>query len=221
MITVVPSFPASSYAELKKLSEVLDGVATELQVDIVDGKFVPPISWPFTESIPKEELKKLSELPHGSHLELDCMVKNPEQYLDIFVSLDVKRVIVHMRSTDAYNDIIAHARKHNYMIGFAFTNDVPLTEVTPYIDVLDFVQIMGIKNVGKQKEPFDERTLETVHILREQYPHLEIAVDGSVNAETIPLLKEAGVTRFAPGSAVVKQTDPALAYTELLALALS
>lgn len=215
---VVPSLPAHSFDELAVLAEAVVGDVAELQVDIVDGKFVDAYSWPFTESDPISELHKVKGLTHDFVIEMDCMVLEPEQYLDLFVELGVSRVIVHMRSTEAYEDIIVHARQHGYKIGIAFTNDVPYEEYAALIPSIDFVQVMGIAVVGAQGQPFDERTLETVARLRSQYPDLEIAVDGSVNKDTIVSLKEAGVTRFAPGSAIAKQSDPKAAYHHLCSL---
>lgn len=220
MITVVPSLPAQSFEEIKTLAENLTNTATELQVDIVDGKFVPAFSWPFTENDPLKELRRIKELPIALSVELDCMVIQPEQYLDLFVELGVQRVIVHMRSTKRYDDILEHAYEHGYTLGFAFTNDVPFSEIEPFIEAIDFVQIMGIAQVGKQGLPFDTRTLDTARMLRDRYPDLVIAVDGSVNKETIVPLKAAGVNRFAPGSAVAKQADQKAAYLALLKMVL-
>lgn len=215
---VVPSLPAHSFDELNALAGAVVGDVTELQVDIVDGKFVHAVSWPFTESEPLAELRKLKNFTHDFSIEVDCMVMKPERYLNLFVELGVSRVIMHMRSTEVYERIIEHARTHGYKVGIAFTNDVPFEEYAALIPKIDFVQVMGIAVVGAQGQPFDERTLETVSHLRSVFPELEIAVDGSVNKETIVPLKEAGVTRFAPGSAIAKQEDPKAAYHQLCAL---
>lgn len=214
--TVVPSLPATSFSEISALAEALRGEVNELQIDIVDGRFVDAVSWPFTETEPIEALRQLPEVTEGFSIEMDCMVQEPRQYLDIFVELAVNRVIVHMQSTQAYEEIITHARTHGYKIGIAFTNDVPSDAYVPLIPKVDFVQVMGIAVVGKQGQPFDTRTLDTVRHLKMVYPDLEIAVDGSVNLQTITQLRDAGTTRFAPGSAIAKQEDPLLAYHQLV-----
>jgi len=84
--------------------------------------------------------------------------------------------------------------------------------------MLDFVQLMGIKKIGAQGQPFDEPTLARAKELRTKFPDLEIAVDGSVNGTTISQLLAAGVNRFAPGSAISRANDPILAFKELSAL---
>jgi len=217
-ISVVPSLPAASFDEIDALCTSLKGVAPEIQIDIVDGVFVPLVSWPFMETHPIEALQKLIPYFSDFKIEMDCMVCNPEQYLDLFVELGVSRVVIHIGSTDAYDEIIQHAKTHGYKIGFALTYDTPLDVVAKHIEEIDYVQLMGIVHVGKQGQPFDERTLERAAQLRAQYPDLEIAVDGSVNTQTIPLLHDAGVNRFAPGSAIAKTEDPALSYKQLCAL---
>ncbi len=217
--TVIPSLPASSFAELQALATALLGTAKSLQVDIVDGEFVTSTSWPFTEPTDvHHELLKLKELSVDFELEVDCMVTAPEQYFGTLLSCGVRRIIIHYGSTTAYEEIISHAREHGYTLGLAFTNDVDLSDVEKYLPQVDFVQVMGIKTVGKQGLPFDERTLATVSRLRTTYPNLPISVDGAVNEHTILPLKEAGVNRFAPGSAVAKADSPAEAYKQLCAL---
>jgi len=221
-ISVVPSLPAASFDEIVALCEALHGIASEIQIDIVDGEFVPHTSWPFTEADidPIESLQLLAPYANQFSLEIDCMVRNPEKYLDTFVELGIKRVIVHIGSTDAYADIITHSRDHEYTLGFAITNDIPLDNLLVYIDDISYVQLMGIAHVGQQGQPFDERTLSRARALREQFPDLEIAVDGAVNMQTMPQLYAAGVTRFAPGSAIAKTADPAESYKQLSALVL-
>lgn len=217
-LSLIPSLPAASFNELQSLTKALDGVSLGFQIDIVDGKFVPHRSWPFTEVEVDSEWEKIHLLPNSYEYELDCMVNEPEQYLEVFKTLPLKKVIIHVGSTDRYGDIIRHAQTHGYEIGFAFTNDVPISFLIPYIDKIDFVQIMGIAKVGKQGQPFDQRTLQTAQQLRQAYPDLFIAVDGSVNAQTIPQLITAGVNHFAPGSAISKAPDPVVAYKQLVGL---
>ncbi len=218
-ITILPSLPAQSFAEINALAEVLRGVVSELQVDLVDGQFVPLVSWPFTEPDPVQALLQLGELTSEYALEIDCMVREPEQYLEAFATIAPKRVIIHLGSTTAHEELHRHARQHNYKLGLAFTNDQSLTEVEALLPLYDYVQVMGIAAVGQQGQAFDERTLDTIATLNAKYPALEVAVDGAVNATTIPLLKAAGADRFAPGSAIAKQTDPRSAFLALKAIA--
>ncbi len=216
--SIVPSLPASSYEELLNLSRALRGVAEELQVDIVDGVFAPYISWPFTEADVHHSLMRLQSFTTDFDLEIDCMCVHPEIYLDTFVQLGATRVIIHAGSTEHYDQCIAHARTHEYRIGLAVLNTTSPVVLKTILPQFDFVQVMGIAKVGAQGQPFDVMTVRTVEHIRREYPDLEIAVDGAVNATTIPALLQAGANRFAPGSAVAKSSDPAASYTQLLGL---
>jgi ribose 5-phosphate isomerase B len=214
-LVVAPSLPASGQGEIESLTEALKGIAREIQIDIVDGVFAPFVSWPFTEQDPKQSMLALKTFSQDFRVEVDCMCVKPEGYLDIFAETNVSRVIIHAGSTLEYTKCIAHARAHGYKIGLAVLNTTDTSLFDTYSTHFDFVQVMGIETIGVQGQPFDERTLETVRALRTKYPELEIAVDGAVNESTIMRLKNAGANRFAPGSAISKAPDPALAYQRL------
>lgn len=215
MITLVPSLPARSESELVNAFEQLQGVAESFQVDMVDGVFAPGLAWPFTEEDPLAALELLRDWSASFDLEIDCMVRQPEQYLDRLVTVGVKRIIVHVGSTENIPAIISHARKNNYKLGLAITNDKSLDELRPYLTEIDFVQVMGIAEIGKQGQPFDDRTLSSIKTLRAEYPTLEIAVDGAVNSVTIPKILAAGANRLAPGSSVIKTENPSEAFENL------
>lgn len=217
-VSIVPSIPPKSFQEVKHVLELFKGVSSGIQVDIVDGVFVPHISWPFTELDVEEALLSLSTYAHDFEIEVDCMCMHPESYLDVFREIGVARVIVHEGTTDAYEVCIRDAKSHGYKIGLGILNSTSRDFLALYADTIDFVQVMGIAHIGIQGQPFDMRTLDTVAYIHATYPHLEIAVDGAVNTETIVRLKEVGVSRFAPGSAVVKTTDPVSSYKQLQAM---
>lgn len=216
---IVPSLPADTYTDICSLADALRGVATELQIDIVDGLFVQHTSWPFmNETDVHEALQRLRTLTADFSLEVDCMVKSPETYLHDILTAGAVRVVVHYGSTTAYETILTDAHAAHALVGLAVTNNDPLEEVYALIPSFDYVQVMGIEAVGQQGQPFDERTIATIQAIRTKWPELEIAVDGAVNTETIGVLKNAGANRFAPGSAITRATDPAAAYQHLASL---
>lgn len=219
-VTIVPSYPAPDFVALLELSEDLVGVAEELQVDIVDGQFVEATSWPFTEGDDaREELLRLGELPEEIELAMDCMVLDPSQYLDVFEQVGVGRVVIHFGSTDDYDSCLAHARDIGYRIGLAVLPSIRIGDVAPLIEDFDYVQVMGIDEVGAQGQPFAPGALDVIASIKTQWPEMEVSVDGAVNADTIPALVAAGATRLAPGSAIVKANDRAAAFKTLSALA--
>lgn len=219
-ITLLPSYPAPGEEELFAALDNLAGVSPEFQIDMVDGKFVDAISWPFTEGDFSTAIDTLPESVSQFVLEFDCMVMEPIQYLDDLYRVGAGRVIVHHGSTQDYESCVAHAREHGYQIGLAILPTVELSEVKELIEDFDYVQVMGIAEVGKQGQPFAEESLTLIAAIRELFPEKEIAVDGSVNADTIPALIKAGANRLAPGSAIIAAPNQAAAYQELVGLIL-
>lgn len=218
-INITPSLPANSWEEIDNLGQSLNGAVEYLQIDIVDGRFTPHISWPFTEPEPDVELAKLKDLSKNFSLEIDCMILAPEKYLEEIININAKRVIIHYGSSDKVRDISERARDAGLEIGLGITNDTSIDVITDHFEYLDFVQLMGIKEIGQQGQPFDERTIENTIQIKSIYPNLPIAIDGAVNSLTIPALVKAGANRLAPGSAITKAKDKLQIYRELKALA--
>src|SRR5690606_23228525 len=109
-LTIVPSLPARSFEELNALTQKLAGTATGFQIDIVDGVFVPSVSWPFNESDVEVALQKIGMLPQTLTYELDCMVDEPERYLDLLLTLPLSTIIIHVGSTRNYEDIFSRIK---------------------------------------------------------------------------------------------------------------
>lgn len=217
--TITPSIPARSVGDIEALAHVLDGLADMIQVDMVDGDFAPFVSWPFTEHDPHAALSGLAPLARRIAIEVDCMIMHPEAYLDEFIALGARSVVIHKGSTEQYEHIVSRLHDVGIVVGIAVTNDGADDTFFDLVPVFDFVQVMGIVHVGVQGQPFDERVLAVITALRTRWPDLPVSVDGAVNEETLPRLRRAGATRFAPGSAIVRAADPAAAFTRLRALA--
>lgn len=214
--SVLPALLEKNFLDIEKISNDLIGVASALQIDVVDGQFVSEVSWPFSESDVDKEWSKISLLSQSFELEVDLMVKEPARYFSILKSVGVKRVVLHV--ADLVSDIgrcIERAKTEGLRVALAITNDSTDLSWKEYLDGVDFVQVMGIKEVGKQGQDFDPRTLVTIRKLKEEFPQFQISVDGSVNEDTIVQLKEAGANRFAVGSSVTKAADPATSFINL------
>ena len=209
---VVPAVIPNSFAHLSETLTKLAAFTHAAQVDIVDGRFVPSISWPYHEG---EVISELATYSDTFDLEVDLMVLQPEAVIDAYVEAGVKRVVVHIESTEELTRIIANHASHSYALGLALNNETPLSKLNDYVNDIDFVQLMGIAHIGAQGEAFDDRVLSRIRALRTQYPNLEISVDGSVNKETLPSLLNAGAQRLISGSAILEADDPETAFAEL------
>lgn len=190
---IIPAILPKSQSELsEKVSAVL-GMVSMVQVDVCDGVFVPSVT-------------KFHELPHADQIEyeLDLMIDQPEQSIRQWIAMHPSRIIVHVESIrDQQKMFMALEQVRGEIeIGLSISNDTPNELLETYSDDCDFIQLMGIKNIGFQGEPFDERVLEKIKYFKDVYPDMPISVDGAVNLQTIQMLRDAGVTRFVCGSAV-------------------
>ncbi len=215
---IIPAIMPSTFEELENMVSRVRGLVPEVQIDIMDGSFVPSQSWPYTVSGGLDvELTRLKQtgLPlwDEMYFEVDLMVARPKEYITKWIDVGAQRIIVHIESTDVPREIITlidaykkEEREYEGMppleIGFALSIDTPLDALSSYIHRIDVVQLMGIERIGYQGEPFDERVIKRVHHLREEYPHLIISVDGGVSKVTAPQLISAGADRLVSGSAI-------------------
>lgn len=209
MIEIIPAIMPRNYNDLTETMGLFVGVVPLVQLDIMDGKFVPNRTWPyppdqFFESIVSQE----QGMPHWEDLdfEVDLMIGNPESWVTKWVSTGARRIIVHVESMHDF-DVIRTAVPSLVELGLAINTTTPISAIEPYFDRVEFIQCMGIARIGFQGEGFDERVLEHIRAIRALRPEMPISVDGAVNLETAKLLVEAGATRLVSGSAILKSND--------------
>ncbi len=218
MQTIIPAIIPKSYEHLRFAAFSVLPFATEIQIDIVDGKFVPYTSWPYAEG---DEIMDLSRITDTFSVEMDLMIVEPEKVIPLYAEAGVKEMVVHLESTKQLAEIVEMRAVFGFNLGFSIGNDTPLTQLVTSIREYqpDYVQLMGIPTIGAQGKPFDERVLGSVRTLRNEFPELMVSIDGSVNQDTLPRLKEAGANRFVAGSSIFAASDMGIAYRELTALA--
>lgn len=191
---IIPAILPKNQTELNtKVKQVL-GIVPCVQVDICDGVFV-------------DSKTQFNELPYMEEIdyELDMMIKNPEKVLHEYIeNFQPARIVLHLESVENMGSIMGQIGSVRGIIeiGFCIGNDTDNQILEQYIDQCDFIQLMGIRTIGKQSEPFDDRVLEKVNYFHTKYPELTISIDGSVNQETITKLAHAGASRFVCGSSV-------------------
>lgn len=214
---IIPAVIPTSRHDLDHTLEIYAAFASEVQVDIVDGLFASPASWPYTCIDPESALQLIDF--RAATIELDLMIDAPEDTLDMWLTIHPARMVVHVESVRSLEKVLAHAGSHTYQLGLAFNNetDIAVLQTLPR-NAFDYVQLMGIADIGKQGQPFDERVLARISTVRTWFPDLPIQIDGGVNSKTIVRLRQAGATRFVSGSAILKAHNPQAAYAELAAL---
>lgn len=225
---IIPAILPTSREDLEEKLSRLVGIASEVQVDIVDGTFAYPASWPYVEGT--TAFAQAPTLPHTEdfRMEVDLMVRDPEQVTGAWIEAGATRILAHLESTTYLPRLITDLKvRYGHEKGFApgflsfglalnIATDLALLE--PYLDDVDYVQFMGIKNIGKQAQPFATEVLNKIAVFRKKHPDTPIQVDGGVNFESAPLLLSAGVSRLIVGSALWSARDLREAYLKLSAL---
>lgn len=218
MTEIIPAILEESFEKLRESIGRVVNVASVVQIDVCDGKFVSTTSWPIgnenkhsVEAILNEE----EGLPYWDSIdfEFDLMVLNAHEQFDFFIRLGAKRIVFHIEAEKDINkfkeflEAIDMYTRENVQIGVAINTTTPIEKLEKIISNVDFVQCMGIEHIGQQGEPFDHRVINQIKELRTKYRELIISVDGSVNEHTAPLLVKAGANRLVIGSALMNSYD--------------
>jgi len=204
---IIPAILPVDYFDLEKHLERTRGVTKYVQIDIADGLYTQSKTWPFTHT-PDIYYDKIVSGEEGMpfwkdiDFELDLMIKNPEEMYTDLLQLGPTRMIFHFETLTNPIEFIQKIKEEGLIeIGLAFSNDTDVTEHFDVIDLADVVQCMGIAKIGFQGQEFDERVFDQIKKIKDTFPDKKIAVDGSVNFDTIEALSDAGVSNFAVGSA--------------------
>jgi len=219
---VVPAVLPYSHEELDEKLKIFANIPSvkRVQIDVVDGKFAAPASWPYTAPAELHALiEKGKMLPYLDRLEyeVDLMCFDAERVAEAWLALGVSRLTFHAESSTNLPRLIASARKRyganglSSLVSFGLSLNVvsDLALIEPYLDEIEFVQFMGIVRIGRQGQPLDQRIFERVRLFHLRHPHIPIQIDGGVLFEHAKKLITLGATNIIMGSAITRATDPA------------
>jgi pentose-5-phosphate-3-epimerase len=199
MIEIIPAVLPKNLAELEESLSRLREVAPLVQIDLVGSNILAgEESPPFWEEF---------------DFEMDIMLPNPSQEVRRCVDLGASRVVVHAGAKDARQalGLLQDTREGAFRVevGVALASHDAPEALLPFEGLYDYVQVMGIDEIGKQGEPPDphRKEIELIKALRARYPGLMIQVDGAVAAHPKELV-DAGATRLIVGSAIVAADNP-------------
>ena len=195
MRMVVPSVLTNDPEDLERKIRILERLVEVIQIDIMDGEFVP------NTSVDVEDVQRVNP---RKPMEVHLMVKHPMDYVKPFADIGACRIIFHIESDDDAADVIKEIRRLNMEPGIALNPPTPIEEIEPFLDSVGLVLVMGV-NPGFQGQEFVPEVLSKVQAVKQIRPELIVEVDGGVNPETGPALVEADVDILNVGSYLFKQ----------------
>ena len=213
MIKVAPSMLSADFLHLEKDVELVNQHADLFHLDIMDGVFVPNLSYgfPIVEAIAKKSTKPL---------DVHLMIVEPEKYVDRFAKVGADMISFHLNATENPSAVLEQIRAAGVQAGLAINPDFPVESLYPYLKECDFILLMSVfAGFGGQK--FIEETYDRLRTLKAEIQrqglNIPIEVDGGVSAANSRALAEAGAEILVAGSAVFKADDPAAVIQQMKA----
>jgi ribulose-phosphate 3-epimerase len=220
MTKVLPAIIPHTKEQLEGEIKKVVGFTTLIQVDISDGVFVPTKTWPYNGRDPEffEQLKNQEVgWPRWEDVdvEIHLMVKNPEETVLDWIHTGVSSVVAHIEATDNFQKVIDICRENSVSIGVAIKPSTDIEKIKPFVDGVDFIQVMGSDILGKHDVPLDPKAIEMITQLRALYPERIIAIDIGVTIDTKDELISAGANKLISGGAILEDANPEEVYREL------
>ena len=224
MAEIIPAILEKDFGEIKNKLAFLRGCAKCVQIDICDGIFVKTQTWPFSSGHSGDfgdiDFQKIMNEEEGLpfwqdfDFEFDMMVEDAVENFDIYMKLGPKRMIFHIgaqkdiKEFEHFLEGLDIYIRDNVEIGIAFKPNYDLSIVSNLSHKVDFLQCMGIDEIGLQGQKFNEKVIDNIKFFKKNLPGIVLSVDGGVNLENTESILEAGADRIVVGSGIWKNQDP-------------
>ncbi len=202
MIVIEPSILSADFTRLGEQAHEAEAAGLKaIQIDIMDGRFVPNIT--FGPGV-VQALRSVVTLTLDVHL----MIVEPERYLETFAKAGADRLIVHQETCPHLHRTLQAIRDLGVEAGVTINPGTPVSAIEEVFDLIDLVQVMTV-NPGFGGQEFLHSQLSKIQriraILMREHRKIPIAVDGGIDATTAPLVVEAGATVLIAGSSVYNE----------------
>ena len=213
---IAPSILAADFARLgADVQTVLDAGALVIHVDVMDGRFVPPIT------MGPNVVSAIAPQVHaaGGALDVHLMIESPADQIEAFADAGADSLIVHVEAAAHLDRTLRSIRDKGMLAGAAICPGTSVEVLEPVAELLDIALVMSV-NPGWGGQSFIESSIQRIARVRELIgPEVAIEVDGGIDAHTAPLAAAAGAGLLVAGSAVYGADDPKAAYREIAASA--
>lgn len=212
---VAPSILSADFAALgSQIDEVMEAGARVIHFDVMDGRFVPPITiGPLVAS-------SIADRVHaaGGAIDVHLMIEAPERQVEAFAAAGADSITFHAEATAHANRTLAAIRELGCLAGIAINPGTPVEAVSELRGHADIALCMTV-NPGWGGQSFIEGSVDKVSRLAALIGPARVEVDGGIDAATAKPTAEAGASLFVAGSAVFGASDPAAAYAGIAAAA--
>ena len=213
MIRIAPSILSADFTRLGEQVQAVEAAGVDrIQIDVMDGRFVPNITFG-TQAV--AALRPLTRLTLETHL----MVEPPEDFIEAFAEAGADTIIIHQEATPHLHRAIQQIHSLGRKAGVAINPSTPAGLLSEVIGNVDLVLVMTV-NPGFGGQEFIMETLPKIREVRRQIEQkgldCEVEVDGGINIETAPLVVEAGADVLVAGSSVYGCKDGVAAAIQAL-----
>jgi len=204
MIGLVPSILSADFTRLgEQVREAEAAGAQRIQIDVMDGHFVPNITM---GPMIVEAVRRCTSLPLEAHL----MITNPQDYIEDFAKAGADVIIVHQEVCPHLHRVIQQIKATGKQAGVALNPSTPGFMLQDVLSLIDLVLIMTV-NPGFGGQDFIPEMLPKIahmrQVITQRNLHCDVEVDGGIHEQTVPLVVKAGANLLVAGSAVYNQHE--------------
>jgi ribulose-phosphate 3-epimerase len=205
---IVPALLTDNMAELIGMMDLCAGFTDFVQVDLMDGVFVP------SKSVGPADFEGWQP---STRFETHLMVNDPLQWLEPLHRAGTERIIYHFEIEQDHPEVISRIKGLNIEAGIAVNPSTPIDALESILDKVEMVLFMSV-NPGFYGAPFIPEVLDKIKAFKEKCPQMLVGIDGGIKLDNARSAREAGAAQICVGSAILKSADPKGAYQEFVSL---